>query len=105
MRPSRGVIATTWSIAVIPFGCRGASAGGGRSDRPVGSPSISVAPIPRSDQPAIPSSSSSSPRPQRRIRTSPSTQVSPSMLNPHSSQAAGESATVSSSIVVITSAR
>src|ERR1044072_6056576 len=96
VRSSAGVIATTWSSAVTPLGCAGDSPGGGRSDRAVTSPSSSVPSVSRSDQPASPLPASG---PASRIRTSPTTQVSPSTAKPSARQASGGSATVSSSTV------
>ena len=96
VRSRSGVIATTWSRPATPLGCAGGSPGGGRSERVVARPSSSVASRSRSDHPTRPLPAS---LPARRIRVSPTTHTSPSTSNPHARQAAGASATVSSSRV------
>jgi len=78
-------------------GCgAGRGAGGALSEREVARPSRSASATSRNDQPTSPFPA---PAPARRTRTSPSVQTSPSTSNPHSRQAAGVSAIVSSSRV------
>ncbi len=50
-----GEKATTWSIATTPFGCAGAGARSGASERTVARPSSSSVAMSRSDQPRTPS--------------------------------------------------
>ena len=93
------MIATTWSSAVMPLGCAGALVRRrplrARRRQPVQLGALDVAQGP-AGQP-VPASA-----PARRIRTSPTTQTSPSTANPSAAHASGASATVSSSIVAAT---